>query len=163
MTTSALPTTGAPDATTTAAPSPTPPGKHTPAKLLSSYGGLIAIGVLAAVMLLWAPSSMTAFRLGNLGKYCSLALAGIGIGLAWGRGGMLVLGGSLQHLGAQSGPTFDVISIKPNLSVEPGTRVATLPGGRFVMANIPLSAIVFTAYELQDAFQVDGLPEWVQQ
>ena len=35
---------------------------------------------------------MSAFRLGNLGKYCALALASMGIGLAWGRGGMLVMG-----------------------------------------------------------------------
>ena len=35
---------------------------------------------------------MPPFRLGNLGKYCSWALAAVGIGLAWGRGGMLVMG-----------------------------------------------------------------------
>jgi urea transport system permease protein len=44
------------------------------------------------VLLVWAPNSLSAFRLGNLGKYCSWALAAVGIGLAWGRGGMLVLG-----------------------------------------------------------------------
>ena len=44
------------------------------------------------MLLVWAPSSLTAFRLGNLGKYCCWALAAVGIGLAWGRGGMLVLG-----------------------------------------------------------------------
>ncbi len=32
------------------------------------------------------------FRLGNLGKYCCWAIAAVGIGLAWGRGGMLVMG-----------------------------------------------------------------------
>ena len=48
--------------------------------------------MLAFVLLVWAPGSMTAFRLGNLGKYCALALASMGIGLAWGRGGMLVMG-----------------------------------------------------------------------
>ena len=61
-------------------------------RLLSSYGPLLAIGVLALIMLVWAPATMTPFRLGNLGKYCAWALAGIGIGLAWGRGGMLVMG-----------------------------------------------------------------------
>ena len=61
-------------------------------RLLHTYGALIAIGVLAFVLLVWAPGSMTAFRLGNLGKYCALALASMGIGLAWGRGGMLVMG-----------------------------------------------------------------------
>ncbi|MCU1371234.1 MAG: urea transporter, permease protein UrtC [Ilumatobacteraceae bacterium] len=66
--------------------------RFTPAKLLSSYGSLLAIGVLALIMLVWAPSALSAFRLGNLGKYCAWALAAIGIGLAWGRGGMLVMG-----------------------------------------------------------------------
>ncbi len=63
-----------------------------PAKLLRSHGSLIAIAAVAYVLLVWAPGSMSAFRLGNLGKYCALALAAMGIGLAWGRGGMLVMG-----------------------------------------------------------------------
>jgi urea transport system permease protein len=61
-------------------------------RLFDTYGPLVAIAVLALVLLVWAPSSMSAFRLGNLGKYCALALAAMGIGLAWGRGGMLVMG-----------------------------------------------------------------------
>ena len=41
------------------------------------------------------------FRLGNLGKYCCWAIAAVGIGLAWGRGGMLVMGqGVFFGLGA---------------------------------------------------------------
>jgi urea transport system permease protein len=72
-----------------------------PARILRSYGALVAIGVLAYVLLVWAPASMTPFRLGNLGRYCALALASMGIGLAWGRGGMLVLGqGVFFGLGA---------------------------------------------------------------
>ncbi len=63
-----------------------------PARLLKSYGGLVGIALVAVVLLVWAPSSLTAFRLGNLGKYCTWALAAVGIGLAWGRGGMLVMG-----------------------------------------------------------------------
>lgn len=62
------------------------------ARVLKDYGALIAIGLLAYVLLVWAPGSMTPFRLGNLGKYCALALASMGIGLAWGRGGMLLMG-----------------------------------------------------------------------
>ena len=38
------------------------------------------------------PARSTPFRLGNLGKYCCWAIAAVGIGLAWGRGGMLVMG-----------------------------------------------------------------------
>ena len=71
------------------------------AKRLNTYGPLIAIGVLAFLLLVWAPSSLSAFRLGNLGRYCALALASMGIGLAWGRGGMLVMGqGVFFGLGA---------------------------------------------------------------
>jgi len=68
------------------------PSRFAPAKLFQTYGSLVAIGVLAVVLLVWAPSSLNAFRLGNLGKYCCWAIAGVGIGLAWGRGGMLVMG-----------------------------------------------------------------------
>lgn len=63
-----------------------------PARIVRTYGGLVAIALLAYVLLVWAPGSMSPFRLGNLGKYCALALASMGIGLAWGRGGMLVMG-----------------------------------------------------------------------
>jgi urea transport system permease protein len=67
-----------------------PPGSR--AHLVRTYGPLIGIGVLALVLLVWAPGALTPFRLGNLGKYCCWALAAVGIGLAWGRGGMLVMG-----------------------------------------------------------------------
>ncbi len=52
-------------------------------KLFKNYGALIGIALLAYVLLIWAPGSMSAFRLSNLGKYCALALAAMGIGLAW--------------------------------------------------------------------------------
>jgi urea transport system permease protein len=72
-----------------------------PRRLFNTYGSLIAIALLAVVLLVWAPSSLSTFRLGNLGKYCALALASMGIGLAWGRGGMLVMGqGVFFGLGA---------------------------------------------------------------
>ena len=62
------------------------------AHFIRTYGPLLGIGVLALILLVWAPASLTAFRLGNLGKYCCWSLAAVGIGLAWGRGGMLVMG-----------------------------------------------------------------------
>ncbi len=82
-----------------------PPAEARPtmslARLFNNYGALIAIGVLALVLLVWAPNSLSAFRLANLGKYCALALGAMGIGLAWGRGGMLVMGqGVFFGLGA---------------------------------------------------------------
>jgi len=56
---------------------------------------LIGIAVLAILLLVVAPSALSSFRLNNLGKYCCYAIAAVGIGLAWGRGGMLVLGQGL--------------------------------------------------------------------
>lgn len=60
--------------------------------LVRRHGQLVGIAVLALVLLVWAPNSLNAFRLGNLGKYCCWAIAAVGIGAAWGRGGMLVMG-----------------------------------------------------------------------
>lgn len=68
------------------------PSRFAASTLLRNYGALVAIALLAVALLVWAPSSLSAFRLGNLGKYICWAIAAVGIGLAWGRGGMLVLG-----------------------------------------------------------------------
>lgn len=90
-------------------PAPTPatdaaagaPGRFSPRQLLANYGSLLGIALVALVLLVWAPSALSTFRLGNLGKYCTWAIAGVGIGLAWGRGGMLVMGqGVFFGLGA---------------------------------------------------------------
>jgi len=59
---------------------------------LQSSLPLLGIVVLAVLLLLVAPAVLSPFRLGNLGKYCAWAIAAVGIGLAWGRGGMLVMG-----------------------------------------------------------------------
>jgi urea transport system permease protein len=53
---------------------------------------LIGIGLFAVLLLGVAPLVLSDHWLGNLGKYCCWALAAVGIGLAWGRGGMLVMG-----------------------------------------------------------------------
>lgn len=62
------------------------------ARRLRPYLPLLGIGVLAVLLLVLAPAVLSPFRLGNLGKYCAWAIAAVGIGLAWGRGGMLVMG-----------------------------------------------------------------------
>jgi urea transport system permease protein len=62
---------------------------------------LIGIGVFAILLLVVAPAVLSMHWINNLGKYCCWAIAAIGIGLAWGRGGMLVLGqGVFFGLGA---------------------------------------------------------------
>ncbi|WP_019180442.1 urea ABC transporter permease subunit UrtC [Microbacterium yannicii] len=62
---------------------------------------LIGIAVFAVLLLVVAPAFLSMHWLNNLGKYCCWAIAAVGIGLAWGRGGMLVLGqGVFFGLGA---------------------------------------------------------------
>jgi urea transport system permease protein len=73
-------------------PSDAAPKRFTAAALMRTYGPLVGIAIVALVLLVWAPGSLSAFRLSNLGKYCAWAIVAVGIGLAWGRGGMLVLG-----------------------------------------------------------------------
>ncbi len=63
-----------------------------------SLGG---IGVFAVLLLGVAPLVLSDHWLNNLGKYCCWAIVAVGIGLAWGRGGMLVMGqGVFFALGA---------------------------------------------------------------
>jgi uncharacterized protein (TIGR03435 family) len=75
---------------------------------------------------------------------------------------VISLAGWLHPVAAQLPPRFEVISIKPSTSDDVGSRVIAQPDGRFVMANVPVSALVLVAYELADYIQVDGLPEWTQ-
>jgi urea transport system permease protein len=68
---------------------------------LKPWMPLIGIGVFAVLLLAVAPSLLSMHWIGNLGKYCCWAIAAVGIGLAWGRGGMLVMGqGVFFGLGA---------------------------------------------------------------
>jgi urea transport system permease protein len=65
--------------------------------------GAIWVGLALAALVLFvvAPSVLTPFRLSLLGKYLCWAMVAVGIGLAWGKGGMLVLGqGVFFGLGA---------------------------------------------------------------
>ncbi|MBU9764799.1 urea ABC transporter permease subunit UrtC [Mycobacterium sp. TNTM28] len=53
---------------------------------------LIGFGTAAVVLFGVAPAVLSDFRLSLLGKFLCFAIVAVGIGLAWGRGGMLVLG-----------------------------------------------------------------------
>ncbi|MBB3037521.1 urea transport system permease protein [Hoyosella altamirensis] len=65
------------------------------------YG--VALGFAAGALMLFvvAPALLSDFRLNLLGKFLCFAIVAVGIGLAWGRGGMLTLGqGVFFGLGA---------------------------------------------------------------
>ena len=60
--------------------------------------GLIVLGI---ALLAVAPAVMTPFGLGQMGRFVCYAIVAVGIGIAWGRGGMLTLGqGAFFGIGA---------------------------------------------------------------
>jgi urea transport system permease protein len=80
-----------------------PVGSSRAGSSFRSGGALIGICVIGVLLLVVAPAVLDPFRLNNLGKYCCWAVVAVGIGLAWGRGGMLVMGqGVFFALGAYS-------------------------------------------------------------
>jgi uncharacterized protein (TIGR03435 family) len=60
---------------------------------------------------------------------------------------------------AATGPTFDVISIKPNTSNAGGFSTRLLPGGGYGLVNGPVRLLIGSAYPgLQS--EPEGLPPW---
>ncbi len=55
----------------------------------------VRFALVAAALLLLAPAILSDFRLSLLAKFLCFAIIALGIGLAWGQGGMLVLGQGL--------------------------------------------------------------------
>jgi urea transport system permease protein len=69
--------------------------------LQSRWGVLTGFAVGAVLLLVLAPTGLSVFNLALLGKFICFAIVAVGIGLAWGRGGMLTLGqGVFFGLGA---------------------------------------------------------------
>lgn len=120
-------------------------------KKLSPYVGWL---LLAVALLVVAPAVLSDFRLGLLAKYCCYAIAAVGIGLAWGRGGMLVLGQGLyfgigayamaMHLKlADAGPggVPDFMALYGDATV-PGWWEPLRSGGLTVVVILVLPALV---------------------
>ncbi|MFY2788138.1 urea ABC transporter permease subunit UrtC [Rhodococcus sp. MALMAid1271] len=61
-------------------------------EFLAKRGALLGFAVAAIVLFAVAPAVLSDFRLSLLGKFICYAIVAVGIGLAWGRGGMLTLG-----------------------------------------------------------------------
>jgi urea transport system permease protein len=60
--------------------------------LLGRWQTWAGFGVAAVLLFAVAPALLSDFRLSLLAKFLCFAIVAVGIGLAWGRGGMLVLG-----------------------------------------------------------------------
>ncbi|MFC7449429.1 urea ABC transporter permease subunit UrtC [Rhodococcus daqingensis] len=69
--------------------------------ILTRWRPLAGFALAALVLFGLAPAVLSDFRLNLLGKFLCFAIVAVGIGLAWGRGGMLTLGqGVFFGLGA---------------------------------------------------------------
>ncbi len=62
---------------------------------LKPSGFAVRFALVAVALLLVAPAVLSEFRLSLLAKFLCFAIIAVGIGLAWGQGGMLVLGQGL--------------------------------------------------------------------
>ncbi len=61
-------------------------------RLKGHYGTLFGFVLCALALLVIAPAVLSDFRLSLLGRFVCYGIVAVGIGLAWGRGGMLTLG-----------------------------------------------------------------------
>jgi urea transport system permease protein len=61
-------------------------------RILGRWQTWVGFAVAAMVLFGLSPALLSEFRLGLLAKFLCFAIVAVGIGLAWGRGGMLVLG-----------------------------------------------------------------------
>jgi urea transport system permease protein len=77
---------------TTTAPRPAAAWRD---RLTGPRGAAAGLALGALLLLVLAPLTLGGFGLGLLGKYLCIAMVAVGIGLAWGRGGMLTMGQGL--------------------------------------------------------------------
>lgn len=61
-------------------------------RVLGRWQTWAGFGIAAVLLFVVAPAVLSDFRLSLLGRFICFAIVAVGIGLAWGRGGMLVLG-----------------------------------------------------------------------
>lgn len=61
-------------------------------EFIAKRGALLGFALAAILLFAVAPAVLSDFRLNLLGKFICYAIVAVGIGLAWGRGGMLTLG-----------------------------------------------------------------------
>jgi len=55
---------------------------------------------------------------------------------------------------------FDIVSIHPDRSGDPGYRVRTPPGEKFTATNVTIKTLLLQAFDIKD-FQLSGAPGWI--
>jgi uncharacterized protein (TIGR03435 family) len=58
--------------------------------------------------------------------------------------------------------SFDVVSIKPNVSGNAGDQLMMQPGGRFTAVNIRVASLIGNAYGEIPRMKIVGGPDWIQ-
>lgn len=71
--------------------------------------------------------------------------------------GVLLIPGMLSF--AQSGPQFEVSSVKPHPAADRDGNIGPYPVG-FKATGMPLKTLIEMAYRLKD-YQIAGAPKWV--
>src|SRR6188768_2726704 len=61
---------------------------------------------------------------------------------------------------AQTGPAFDVATIKPNRDGTAAPRIGNAGGGRWQMIKLPIRSLLLSAYPA-DSSEIVGMPGWV--
>jgi uncharacterized protein (TIGR03435 family) len=64
-----------------------------------------------------------------------------------------------QQSGDTARPSFEVASVKPNISGDSSSSIETLPGGTWRAANVSIRRLLLGVYYVQDS-QIVGLPNW---
>jgi len=64
-------------------------------------------------------------------------------------------------VGAQSGPGFDVATVKPNRDDSARPRIGNEGGGRWQMIKLPIRSLLLSAYPA-DTSEIVGMPGWVE-
>ena len=62
--------------------------------------------------------------------------------------------------GAQTGPSFDVATVKLNRDDSAGPRIGNEGGGRWQMIKLPIRSLLLSAYPA-DTSEIVGMPGWV--
>jgi len=100
-------------------------GKLLYERLFKNKEGLIAFLILAVVILIILPSSLSSFRLNLAGKYLCYAFAAVGLVMCWGNAGILCLG---QGLFFGAGGYCMAMFLKLEASDPESTAIQSTPG-----------------------------------
>ena len=100
-------------------------GKLLYERLFKNKEGLIAFLILAVVILIVLPMSLSSFRLNLTGKYLCYAFAAVGLVMCWGNAGILCLG---QGLFFGAGGYCMAMFLKLEASDPESTSIQSTPG-----------------------------------